>query len=177
VCSSDNGSEFVNPEFRAVLDEFGLKHVRSKAWKSQAQGIVERYQQNLRSSIGKWRSATGRADWSRVLSDLVFSYNASVHSTIGVEPSVAVHQSLSGDQEMIDYIRIKSFRAAKKSMSQEGPMLEKGDLVRISIYAISNEARRQVNFGARSRRSLRRWSTLGYHLFIGLYPSVALLYV
>ena len=87
-----------------------------------------------------------------MLSDLVFSYNASAHSTIGVEPAVAVHQSLSGDQEMIDYIRIKSFRAAKKSMSQEGPMLEKGDLVRISIYVISNEARRQVKSNTKKRR-------------------------
>ena len=123
-----------------MLNEFELKHVRSKAWRSQAQGIVERYQRNLRESIGRWRSSTGRSDWSRVLDDLVFSYNSSVHSTIGVEPAVAVHQSLSGDTEMIDYIRAKSFKAAKKSMSSEGPMLQVGDTVRISIYAISNKA-------------------------------------
>ena len=166
VVSSDRGSEFIAPETQAVLQEFGLKHVMSKAWKSQAQGIVERYQQNLRSSIGKWRSATGRSDWSRVLPDLVFSYNASVHSTIGVEPSVAVHQSLSGDQEMIDYIRIKSFRAAKKSMSQEGPMLEKGDLVRISIYAISNEARRQVKSNTKKGRKNSEMENWTRQLFV-----------
>ena len=98
-------------------------------------------------------SSSGRSDWHNKLEDIVFAYNSSGHSTIGgLEPAVALHKSLQGDNETIQYVRTKNFIAAKRRMGVEGSLLEVGQKVRVSIYAISSAARKMKKGMSKARK-------------------------
>ena len=163
IVSSDVGGEFIGHEFQDALREFNLKHVKSKPWKS-TNGIVERFNQTIRAGIGKWRSATGRSDWSSVLNDIIHTYNSSVHTSIGIEPAVARHQATrpeGPDLEMQQYVNAKAFQSAKALMGNEPKPLQVGDLIRLAITAISNAARRQQkshSHKGRKASELENWT-------------------
>jgi len=152
VVQADNGTEFKG-EFGDLMDEFGLKLIHGKSYTSTHNGAIERFQQTLRRAIGKWMSSSGRSDWHNKLEDIVFAYNSSGHSTIGgLEPAVALHKSLQGDNETIQYVRTKNFIAAKKRMGVEGSLLEVGQKIRVSIYAISSAARKMKKGMSKARK-------------------------
>ena len=135
------------------MDEFGLKLIHGKSYTSTHNGAIERFQQTLRRAIGKWMSSSGGSDWHTKLEDIVFAYNSSGHSTIGgLEPAVALHKSLQGDNETIQYVRTKNFIAAKKRMGVEGELLEVGQKARVSIYAISSAARKMKKGMSKARK-------------------------
>ena len=145
VLQSNNDPSFNSEVFQAVVREFGLKHVFSKTYSSTSQGKVERTQLTLRSMIGKWRTASGRGDWHTVLPNLVHSYNATEHSVTKVEPAIALAGGLRGDADLLAFVRHNNFKASKKLMLMgvDGKHLQVGDRVRVSIFAISSQARRE----------------------------------
>ena len=143
VLQSDNDPSFESEVFQDAVAEFGLKHVRSKTHSSTSQGKVERAQLTLRSMIGRWRTATGRSDWRAVLQDLVHTYNVTVHSVTKTEPAIALAAGLRGDADMLAYVRHNNFTASKKLMGIDGKPLNVGGRVRVSIFAISSQARRE----------------------------------
>ena len=143
VMQSDNDPSFNSEVFQDVVREFGLKHVFSKTYSSTSQGKVERAQLTLRSMIGKWRTASGRSDWHTVLPNLVHSYNVTEHSVTKVEPAIALAGGLRGDADLLAFVRHNNFNASKKLMGVDGKHLQVGDRVRVSIFAISSQARRE----------------------------------
>ena len=110
---SDNDASFLAPPFQAVMREFGLKHVRVRTYSSNA-AAVERVQQTVRRAIGKWKTQTGRSDWSNHLGAIVHSYNTSTHSAIKVAPAIALQGFLRQDAESIRYVREQQQRYSKK---------------------------------------------------------------
>jgi hypothetical protein len=92
--------------------------------------------------IGKWRTASGRSDWHTVLPNLVHSYNVTEHSVTKVEPTIALAGGLRGDADLLAFVRHNNFKASKKLMGVDGKHLQVGDRVRVSIFAISSQARR-----------------------------------
>ena len=49
--------------------------------------IVERFNRTLAELLQKWRIATGKYDWYKVLPDIVDNYNNTFHGTIKATPS------------------------------------------------------------------------------------------
>jgi hypothetical protein len=143
VLQSDNGPSFESDVFQDAVAEFGLKHVRSKTCSSTSQGKVERAQLTLRSMIGRWRTAAGRSDWHTVLQGLVHTYNVTVRSVTKAEPAIALAAGLRGDAGMLAYVRHNNFAASKKLMGIDGKPLNVGDRVRVSLFTISSQARRE----------------------------------
>ena len=156
VLQSDNDPSFESDVFQDAVAEFGLKHVRSKTYSSTSQGKVERVQLTLRSMIGRWRTATGRSDWHTVLQDLVHTYNVTVHSVTKTEPAIALASGLRGDADMLAYVRHNNFAASKKLMGIDGKPLNVGDRVRVSIFAISSQARRERE--SRKASEMSNWT-------------------
>jgi hypothetical protein len=153
VMQADNGSEFKGAFKSMVVDEFGLKLIHGKSYTSTHAGLVERFQQSLRRALSKYMSQSGKSDWSTQIENTVFAYNSSGHSTIGnLEPAVALHKSLQGDNDVIQYVRMKNFQTARKRLGREGDYLEPGQRVRVSIYATSSAARKQLKSGTTKGR-------------------------
>jgi hypothetical protein len=163
VIVSDNDKSFLAETFQEVLREFGLKHVKTRTYSSNA-AQIERAQQTIRRSIGTWRMSTGRSDWSNQLDTINHTYNTSVHSTIGAEPAVALAGFVSQDAESIAYVRAKHQAYVKKSLSKSGPPLPPGAQVRVSIYSISSAARRE-----RSKNTVGRKASMQQNFTKGIF--------
>jgi hypothetical protein len=94
-----------------------------------------------------------------VLPQLVSTYNNTVHSVIKVEPAVALRLGLADDQDLLGYVRANDFRAAKKLMGPDQHPLNVGDRCRVSVFAISSEARRlRGDVGGRKASQETNWS-------------------
>ena len=78
--------------------------------------IVERFNRTLTGLINKWRLATGRYDWYKILIEIVNNYNNTYHRTIKTTPMKIKngedtnHQSIvrvSHDFKIGDKVRIR----------------------------------------------------------------------
>jgi hypothetical protein len=152
VIVSDNDKSFLAGEFQDVLREFGLKMVNVRTYSSNA-AQIERAQQTIRRAIGTWRVRTGRSDWSNHIGTLLHTYNTSVHSTIGMEPQVALAGFLQQDADSIAYVRGRQQAYVKKSLTKSGPPLQPGAKVRLSIYSLSSAARRERSKQTKGRKA------------------------
>ena len=93
VLQSDQDPSFKSDAFQQAVRDIGFKHVFLKTYSSTSQAKVERVQQTVvRRMVGKWRTATGRADFKSVLPRLVATYNNTVHGITRVEPAVALRR-------------------------------------------------------------------------------------
>ena len=59
----------------------------------------------------------------------------------GLSPFQALQGYMQGDEDSIAYVREKNLKAARKSLSKEGSVLDIGSKVRVSLYAVSSAAR------------------------------------
>jgi transposase InsO family protein len=83
---SDNGSEFISKEFRAYMQEAGIKQVFSLAGKPQSNGQVERFNGILKRMINMNRTESDQSDWPKVLPQLVSNYNRGYQRVIQNTP-------------------------------------------------------------------------------------------
>ena len=66
---------------------------------------------------------------------------------------------MQGDQDVLEYVRANDFRAAKKLMGPYQHPLNVGDRCRVSVFAISSEARRlRGDIGGRKASQETNWS-------------------
>jgi hypothetical protein len=80
-----------NNEFnKAMLNEYFDKNditcYYSQVDEINKNSIVERFNRTLCGLINKWRLATGKYDWYRILPDIVKNYNTTYHRTIKTTP-------------------------------------------------------------------------------------------
>ena len=127
---SDRGSEFINPTFRKVLDEFGNKQVLSLAGKPQSNGQVERFNATIKGLIRKAMITQRTRDWVRLLPVLVKNYNEARQETTKMTPNEA-HTSTNTN---IIYSRIKD----NASAIAEPPKFNVGDTVRLRKTILDN---------------------------------------
>ena len=82
---SDNGSQFTSEEFSVFMQMNGVKHVRSAPYHPSTNGLAERIVQSLKHSL-KASQSSGLSLSQRV-SNFLFMYRSTVHSTTGVTPA------------------------------------------------------------------------------------------
>ena len=90
---TNEGKEFDNRHFRTFLNENNMKffviHSEFKA------SLVERLNRTIKDKMYKYFTFTGSRRWIEVLPQLIKSYNASVHRSIGIAP-----RDVNRDNEM-----------------------------------------------------------------------------
>lgn len=87
VCKNlfvDEGKEFYNSDFKAMLDKYKV-HIYSTNSVLKAM-IVERFNRTLKSEMWKKFSLNGNHKWLKMLPDLVSRYNNNFHRTIKMKP-------------------------------------------------------------------------------------------
>jgi hypothetical protein len=86
---TDQGKEFLNKDFKALLKENNIHHFTSKN-KDIKCAIVERFNRTLKGRMFKYFTAKGTRVWYNVLDDLLIAYNNSKHRTIKMTPVEAL---------------------------------------------------------------------------------------
>jgi hypothetical protein len=100
VLLTDQGTNFMSHDVQNFLKEKGVKPVRTTAYHPQTNGLCERFNGTLVTSLRKY-VAKHPGQWDLFLEDAVSSYNRSVQETNGVSPHVMMfgrEPKIPGDQ-------------------------------------------------------------------------------
>lgn len=84
---ADRGSCFTSLEFASFVNEHNIKHIKNAVAAPQDNGQVERVNRVMGRMLGKMTNPINHADWSRLLSQVEYAINNSVHSSTGETPS------------------------------------------------------------------------------------------
>lgn len=124
-CQSDNGKEFYNKHFSAVMKKYGINHYST--FSGLKASICERLNRTLLSKLWKQFNINGNHKWLNVLKRITAEYNDSIHSTIKMRPSEV--NSLNEKQLLNTvYVRNNSFNVNTKKK------FHIGDNVRLSKF-------------------------------------------
>ena len=88
VCTTlhtDEGKEFYNKTFKDLLAKYHIIHF-SSGNKDIKCAVVERFNRTLRTKLFRYFTANNTNRYIDVLSDIVASYNATTHRSIGMAP-------------------------------------------------------------------------------------------
>jgi len=137
----DKGSEFISHEFMAAMKEAGVKTLwYAEVGDIKKMSVVERHNRTLSDMFAKWRQATGRRDWYKVLDQMYETYNNTPHSTIKAKP-VDVWKGTDVNKQTV--IRMKDNFAVgdRVRVKQIKKVFTKGDAIKYSrqVYIISEK--------------------------------------
>jgi hypothetical protein len=82
LIQSDNGSEFLNKSFQALLKSFKVQHTTAQVGDHNRQGIIERFNRTIEAMIAKYQESRKTNRYIDVLDDIVFNYNNTYHRTM-----------------------------------------------------------------------------------------------
>lgn len=118
---SDQGSEFYNKPFSALMKLHNINHYSTYSTKKAA--IVERVIRTLKNYLYKEFSLRGSHKWLKVLPDVVKKYNNTLHRTIGMKPA-----------DVGPHTQIAALKSSSRKIAPSKFKFRVGDVVRISIY-------------------------------------------
>ena len=118
---TDQGKEFENRHVLSLFNEYNIELFSVKSAYKAA--IVERFNRTLKNKMWRYFTMSTKQKWTNVIQDIVYSYNHSVHRTLGCKP-VDVTAATSSD------IREKVY--SKNVASKRKSNIQVGDKVRIS---------------------------------------------
>lgn len=153
VVHSDNGGEF-RGEFDELLEENGIKHVRSKPYTPQSHGLIERAVRTLRQYLQVQFTMSQSKKWDDgTLAKIVNAYNETPHSVTHVSPN----SLLSGEHGHGQQARALELKQAKRMVvgSKVNDQNLVGKNVRVSLQFSDSNVRKQT-----SRKSAQpQWTT------------------
>ncbi len=82
---TDQGTVFLSQTLRQVYGLLGVKGIRTTPYHPQTDGLVERYNQTLKSMLRKFVAEDGK-DWDRWLPYLMFAYREVPQASTGYSP-------------------------------------------------------------------------------------------
>jgi len=123
---SDQGNEFFNKHFKALMQKLGINHYHTYSTTKAA--IVERFQRTLKNWLFREISAQGSYRWLDLLPKLIKKYNNKIHRSIGMKPNqVNVKNSKTVYKNLLLSSKANKLKVKK-------PKFKVGDSVRISKH-------------------------------------------
>lgn len=124
----DNGKEFYNSHFRALMHHYNITMYSSKTHLKAS--VVERFNRTLKNWMYKEFGVQGDYSWINLLPTLLKRYNARVHRTIGMRPKdVKKKHERMLFKKLYDTTRPEDASAALQRVK-----FSPGDTVRVSKY-------------------------------------------
>lgn len=139
VIQSDNGSEFLSPEVKTLLDDKGIKRLYSKAYSPQTQGTIERFNQTLERLIEKLFNYSEKNKWVKHLQDLVDNYNKTAHFSTKETPDES-HKNKEQIQE-----RLKA-KYQQNPQNTKSPEYKVGDTVKVRLKKTTTDKKGTKTF-------------------------------
>ena len=90
VLHTDQGSEFIAGKFQALLKRRGIKYFTSTDSTIKC-AVIERFNRTIMSRLYRYFSKHNSYRYIEVLPDIIKSYNATPHSSIGLPPNEVNH--------------------------------------------------------------------------------------
>jgi hypothetical protein len=90
ILLSDQGSNFESQKVKDLCELYGIDKRRTSPYHPMCDGMVERFNRTLLSMLSMYVDQNHH-DWDKWLSQVVFAYRTSVHSTTGVSPFEIIH--------------------------------------------------------------------------------------
>ena len=108
---SDNGSQFTSKDFKQLVRQFELKHIRIRTYHPESNGVIERYHRTTREEIGE-EELRNLSHAREIIAKWVKHYNERrLHAGIGYMEPVVYY---SGDPEERKACRAAKLRAARE---------------------------------------------------------------
>ena len=114
---TDKGTEFTNRVFQKFLKEHDVHFFTTYNEETKA-SIVERFNRTLKTKMWKYFTHRETLTYVEVLSEMVASYNHTVHRTIGIPPAEVTWANQT--------------TVSKRLYGRKGPKKSPGDRVRLS---------------------------------------------
>ncbi len=130
-------NEFNKSEFNKLMTQLNIYTHYSDPGEINKNAIVERANRTIAGLIQKWRVATNRYDWNKVLPDIVYNYNHTKHSTIKATPADVWQRKDINKQKIIKKPAI--FKVGDKvRLKIKKQVFDKGDVITHSkeVYII-----------------------------------------
>src|SRR5205814_5054975 len=87
---SDNGKNFISKTVRILCEKFLIKHIFSSTYYPQMNGMVERLNRTLCSSLAKVKEKD--EDWDIYILAILFAYRTKRHATTRYTPFQLVYE-------------------------------------------------------------------------------------
>ena len=134
VIQTDQGDEFDIPSF---YEKNNIKHITSKAYTPQSQGIIERFNGTIKRLIDINRQITGKKMWIDDLPKLVENYNESIHSYTKSKPV---------DGVVVDNIKKELSSPSVARLDKLEKILKVGDDVRVKLIKSKLDKKNTQNY-------------------------------
>jgi hypothetical protein len=85
IIISDQGAAFESVLFDALCRQFGIARKRTTAYHPQTDGLVERINRTLKTTLAKYVNEN-KTDWPNLLPFVALAYRSSVHASTGFTP-------------------------------------------------------------------------------------------
>lgn len=132
---TDNGSEFINAQFKAYLKIKLVRHILGSANRPETNGQVERINGVVKRGLSMYKTQSGSQDWVSFLPTFVKNYNNVVQRVIKMKPIEALyHKEKSEIKEVRDNIREE---ITPKNASLDATKYNVGDKVRLKLKNLS----------------------------------------
>ena len=129
---TDNGSEF-GKEFTELLQSYGIVHIKSRPYSPTSQGLVERFNDTMKTRLGTLMNINHTKNWVQYLDQVIDSYNSIRNSVTGYSP----YELMSNDRLRLQVQNklMKNAERMKKDdpISSRLPEIKIGDYVRIAL--------------------------------------------
>src|SRR6266498_4036480 len=86
---TDKGTEFVNKVIKELTEKFKIKHHMSTPYRSQTNGLVERFNKSLCDSLVKLLEEA--ADWDLLIGLALFAHRTTINRSTQLSPYMIVH--------------------------------------------------------------------------------------
>ena len=101
VIQTDRGSNFMSKLFRQVIEQLGIRHVKSSAYHLQLQGALERFHATMKNMLHT-HYLEHQKEWDQGLSFILFAARDAIQESLGFSPFEMIFgHSVRGPLELI----------------------------------------------------------------------------
>jgi len=125
---SDLGREFYNKDVKQLFDRLNINHY--SVFSEIKAAFVERLNRTLKSRLYERLTANGTQKWLNILPDIVYQYNNTIHSAIGMTPASVRRRH----EKHLIMLQLKKKSKQSPSRTVYRPKFAIGDVVRISKF-------------------------------------------
>ena len=116
---SDQGSEFKNNTFQALLDKHKIQIIFALGHAP----FVESFNRTMKNRMTKYMKLIGTDNWSKIIAPVLSAYNNTKHTSTGIAPN-----DINKGNEVLARMHM-----SKKAKKGNYPVLEVGDSVRVPV--------------------------------------------
>jgi hypothetical protein len=132
-------NEFNKAEFIDLLENDNISAIFSNPEQLNKNAIVERLNGTIANKLQKVRIALNRYDWYNYLSDVMYNYNSTVHSTVKQKP-IDIWNRKANNMQTVNVVESTFAVGDKVRVMKKRKVFDKGDSVKYSTETYQVES-------------------------------------